>query len=637
MDIITLDFETYWAQDYSLSLKETTTESYIRDSRFQIIGLAVKVNNGETAWLSGTHKQVKKYLHDNYDWANSALLAHNTLFDGAIASWILGIHPKVLLDTLSMARAVHGVNVGGSLAYLAKLYKLGEKGTEVIDAKGKRLEDFSEQELSTYGDYCINDVELTYNLFAILNRKFPRKELRVIDHTLKMFTEPALLLDVPKLEGHLLRQEQIKQDLVNSVTATKKNLMSNPQFAKLLEERGVAPPMKISLTTGKPTFAFAKKDPGFKALMEHEDPVVQALCAARVGVKSTLEESRTSTLLGIAERNNNVMPVPIKYYAAHTGRWGGMDKLNVQNFPSRGDNGKVLKSCIMAPPGYVVVDTDSAQIEARVLAWLADQDDLVAGFAAHEDVYKQMAVAIYGLPIEEVTASHRFVGKQTVLGCGYGMGAAKFKAQLATFNVHIDIEEAQRIIDIYRSVNKQIKRLWRRCNNMLESFIDQENYVVDPRGWLKTIPEYYAVQMPSGLLLRYPDLQVEEGEKGPQYSYSSRKGRVKIYGGKVVENLCQGIARCVIAEQMLRMARRYRTYMTVHDSLIALVPLEELEEALPFMATCMRWAPEWATGLPLDCDINVGSTYGGVEKWKENPETKLWHPLEKAPHGPTAA
>jgi DNA polymerase I-like protein with 3'-5' exonuclease and polymerase domains len=422
MDLITIDFETFYSQDFSLS--KMTTEAYVRDPRFEVIGVSVKVNNGRTEWASGTHEQLKNYF-SGFAWEDSMVLAHNTMFDGAILSWLFDIHPRVWADTLCISRAVHGVEVGGSLKALAERYQIGVKGTEVLDAKGKRRVDFTDEELDKYGDYCINDVELTYKLFGIMGKKFPRQELRVIDLTLRMFIEPMLDLDLGLLEQHLEDTKDIKDKLLLDAGVDKKDLMSNPKFAELLKGVGVIPPMKTSPTTGKETYAFAKSDEAFKALLEHEDVRVQALVNARLGNKSTLEETRTQRFIDISKRG--LLPVPVRYYAAHTGRWGGADKINLQNLPSRGPNGKKLKKSMIAPDGYVLIDCDSSQIEARVLAWLAGQGDLTEAFRVGDDVYKKMAMSIYGVNREEdVTKDQRFVGKTTILGAGYGMGAVRF-------------------------------------------------------------------------------------------------------------------------------------------------------------------------------------------------------------------
>ena len=620
MNIITVDFETYYDKD--ISLRKLTTEEYVRHEQFEVIGVSVKVNNEETAWLSGPHDALKKYLHANYDWENSAVLAHNTMFDGAILSWLFDIHPRVWLDTLCMARALHGTEVGGSLAFLAEKYGLGVKGNEIVNAVGKRLTDFNEEELGRYGDYCVNDTELTYKLYKKFEKDFPVVELKIIDLTLRMFIDPVLELNVEKLKRHLDVLKDQKDDLLEEAGIEKSELMSNPKFAKALEALGVVPPMKTSLRTGKESFAFAKSDEAFKALQEHENPKVQALVAARIGLKSTLEETRTQRFIEVASRGK--MPVPIKYYAAHTGRWGGSDKINLQNLPSRGPNAKVLKSSICAPEDYSIIEADSAQIEARVLAWLSQQVDLVRAFENGEDVYKKMAGSIYGKKEEDISAAERFIGKTTILGCGYGMGAVRFKEQLQSFGVDMEQEEAARIIKIYRQTNSSITKLWRECQVALEGMRQGDAYAIGLSGVLQVIPNQNGIQLPNGLMMRYDNLKAEEGEKGLEYFYKTRRGDVRIYGGKVVENVCQAIARCIMAEQMLMISKKYRVLLTVHDSVVCSVPDKELDKAAAYVDSCMRHTPEWAKGLPVRGDVETGKNYGECTEWLN-------------PHGPSAA
>jgi DNA polymerase I-like protein with 3'-5' exonuclease and polymerase domains len=606
VDIITLDFETYYAQDYTLS--KGTTEEYIRSPRFEVIGVAVKVNDGPTEWFSGTHEETRAFL-SRYDWANSFALAHNTMFDGAIMSWQFGIKPKVWLDTLCMARALHGVEVGGSLKAVAERYGVGEKGNEVVNAKNKRLADFTREELSRYASYCVNDVDLTRDVFKIMVEKFPKQELKLIDLTLRMFIDPVLDLDTGLLETHLDKIKDWKDELLEKSGTTKEDLMSNPKFAELLKGFGVVPPMKVSPTTGKETYAFAKTDEGFKALAEDEDVRVQALVAARLGNKSTLEETRTQRFIDISKRG--LLPVPIRYYAAHTGRWGGDDKINLQNLPSRGPNAKALKRSIIAPEGQMIVEADSAQIEARVLAWLAEQEDLVTAFANKEDVYKKMASKIYGVQEEDVTKEQRFVGKTTILGAGYGMGAPKFQLQLKSFGTDIELHEAQRVIKIYREANDMISKLWKDANNSIKYMYQGSVLQFGRQGVLEVVDG--GVRLPSGLVMRYDDLRGEQNEKGVEYTYKTRRGRTRIYGGKVIENVCQGIARCIIGEQMLKIAKRYRVVLTVHDSIACCVPYYEADDCKAYVEECMRWTPDWAKGLPVDCEAGIGVNYGDTE------------------------
>ena len=608
MDLITIDFETYYDKEYSLS--KLTTEEYIRDPKFQVIGVSVKVNNRDTEWASGTHEEIKTYLQ-TFNWKEAMLLAHNTMFDGAIASWRYNILPRAYADTLCIARAVHGVEAGGSLKALVERYDLGAKGTEVIQALGKRREDFTAEELARYGDYCINDVDLTYELFKVLTRGFPRKELKLIDLTLRMFVDPILDLDLGLLEQHLEDIKVAKDDLLISSGVSREDLMSNPKFAEVLKSLAIIPPTKVSLRTGKETFAFAKSDEEFKALAEHDDVRVQAAVSARLGVKSTLEETRTQRFIDISKRG--LLPVPVRYYAAHTGRWGGDDKINLQNLPSRGPNGKVLKCSIVAPEGYSLIEADSSQIEARVLAWLADQEDLVTAFANGEDVYKKMASRIYDCAEEDVTAQQRFVGKVTILGAGYGMGAVRFKEQLKSFGTEMELDEARRVINIYRDANHQINRLWRDAQNMIVNLSRGDAVSFGTERFIKVNAEDSALVTPSGLLLRYDELRAEQTDKGFEYSYKTRRGRTRIYGGKVVENVCQAIARCIIGDQMLEVAKRYRVVLTVHDSIMCCVPDSDVAEAQAYVEMCMRETPEWAAGLPINCESGVGKSYGGCE------------------------
>ena len=611
MDLITIDFETYYDKEFSLS--NMTTESYIRDPQFEVIGVGIKVNNEPTEWASGTHEQIKTYLH-TFNWEESMVLCHNTLFDGAILSWRFAVRPRIYTDTLCIARALHGVEVGGSLKSLTERYNIGAKGTEVLSAIGKRRADFTPEELDRYGDYCVNDVELTYKLFSIfMQKEFPKQELKIIDLTLRMFIDPILELDTGLLESHL---EDIKYRkdklLIDAGVTDKKELMSNSKFAEVLKSLGVIPPMKTSLTTGKETLAFAKTDEAFKALLEHDDDQVQALVAARLGTKSTLEETRTQRFIDISKRG--LLPVPVRYYAAHTGRWGGDDKINLQNLPSRGPNGKKLKRSIITPEGYTMIDCDSAQIEARVLAWFAGQDNLTEAFRNKEDVYVKMASTIYNVPEDEVTKDQRFVGKTTILGAGYGMGAVKFQAQLQSFGFDMDLHEARRVISIYREANWKISQVWREAQNMVHYLANGYTLQFGLEGVLEVYGYEKAIRLPSGLLLRYDDLKAEyDGEGKLEYTYKTRRGRTRIYGGKVIENVCQALARCIIGEQMLQIAKRHRVVLTVHDSVVCCVPDAEVAEAQAYIEECMSWTPDWAAGLPINCESGTGKSYGECE------------------------
>lgn len=607
--ILTIDFETFY--DTDIGFKKQTTEQYVRDPRFEIIGVAVQVDGGEPEWFSGTKEEIATFLHQ-YDWEHSFALAHNAIFDGAILSWHFGITPKAWFDTLSMARPLHGVDAGGSLKALAERYEIGEKGTEVVDAFGKRRFMFDKEALTQYGEYCKNDVALTYKLFNILNRDFPVKELKLIDLTIKMFTEPVLEIDTALLEEHLVNVQQRKTELLDSAAIDKEIIMSNDKFAEALISLGVQPPTKVSARTGKQAWAFAKTDQDFKDLLEHPNEAVQNLVAARLGVKTTLEETRTQRFIEIGKRGP--LPVPLKYYAAHTGRWGGSDKINLQNLPARGGT-SMIKRAIKAPPGYTLIDCDSSQIEARTLAWLAYQDDLVTAFSNGEDVYKIMAGKIYNKPVSEITSEERFFGKTVILGCGYGMGAKKFHLMLKLQGMNITEDEALRIIKVYRNTYPRIKQLWYSANDALGVMLSEGKEFIEfgRRGVVQVIPRGF--ELPNKLKLTYNNLRCDteglpEGGSKITYSYDSRKEKgIYIYGGKVVENVVQALARCVVGEQMVKISKRYRVVLTVHDAIMCVVKNDRIDEARSYVEECMRWVPDWASGLPVNCESGVGENY----------------------------
>jgi DNA polymerase len=626
VQLITLDFETYYAQDYSLT--KLTTEEYIRDKRFEVIGVGVKVGEGITEWFSGSHLDIQKYL-STYPWNDSALLCHNTMFDGAILAWRFGIKPKLYLDTLCMGRATNGVDVGGSLAYLSERYNLGKKGTEVVDAKGKHITGFSNSELAQYGEYCKNDVELTFKLFQVLSSAFPEEELNLIDLTLRMFINPILEVDDALLIDRLEELKHEKLQLLGTLKEklgceteedVRKKLASNKQFAQVLEDFGIQVPMKESKTTGKLTYALAKNDTGFIALTEHEDPFIQQLAAVRLGTKSTIEESRIERFIDVGSRNKGRLPIPLKYYGAHTGRWAGSDKVNFQNLPSRDKKKKALKNAVVAPEGYVVINCDSSQIEARVLAWLSGQDDLVKEFANGDDVYSIFASKIYDQPITKKNPVERFVGKTCILGLGYGTGALKLQHTLKTSPPGADLtkDKCDEIVKLYRDTNDMIVKLWREGDKALKAMAD----------WQPTSKSFYygknkcvvvtkdGFKLPNGLYIRYPDLKLNTDETKSGYEYKSRKGPVSLWGGSIVENVVQALARIIVGEQMLKLTERYRPVLTVHDAAVCVVPEDEVDEACAWIVEVMSTPPDWAKGLPVACEAHYGQNYGEMEEWK---------------------
>lgn len=671
--VVWIDFETTYSKEYQL--RKLTTESYIRDPRFQVIGVSVAVADRAPVWME---EHEFRAWAAKVDWSRVALGAHHSHFDGAICAWHYGIKPGFWICTLSMARAKHGTEVGNSLKTLALHYGVGEKGTEVLNALGKRREDFTPEEWRRYGIYGCNDTALARSLFWRLAEGFPETELWLVDTTVRMFTEPTIHLDVPLLEKSLETEKARKAALLERIKADREVLMSNDKFAALLIEMGVEPPTKVSVAKTKTarakdpeaeevlTYAFAKSDPGMRDLLEHENEEIRWLAEARVGVKSTITLTRTQRLLDIASRGP--CPVYLKYAGAHTLRWSGADKVNLQNL----NRGSDLRAAIVALAGLTWNVVDSTAIEARVLAWLAEHAELVAAFAADRDVYSEFATKIYGYPVNRKlklpdgtkpfeTQGH--VGKTSILGLGYGMGWAKaaqtFLAgpmgakpiifgQKDAATMKVDVGEfadddwkmgqvlkmptrlkraemlthcavTEYIVDLYREENPPIPAFWAKCEEALHAMLEGREMVFGPGGCLRTAKD--SLYLPTGLPLRYPGLEFKErkrgikrGDSGFSYLGKGGKKREKLYGALLVENLAQRFARDIIGEQMLwlRAAKRH-VAMSTHDEIMTAVPEAVGEAAYEEMLAIMQRAPNWAPGLPLNAEGGFSTCYGDAK------------------------
>jgi len=490
---------------------------------------------------------------------------------------------------------------------------------------GKRRLDFAPDELARYGEYCVNDVNLTYDIYhRMLDDGFPLIEMKLIDMTLRMFTQPMLELDTTLLKKHLQEVRNTKrQHLVNTLTAigkpdlaasvlmdgeendeVQKLLRSNEQFAELLMTLHVEPPTKISATTGKRAWAFAKTDDGFRALQEHEDPRVQAVVAARLGVKTTLEETRTERFIDMATRGR--FPIPLKYAGARTFRWSGMDSVNMQNLPSRGQ--VTLKKAIKAPEGYSIVGADLSNIELRVGLWLAGQMDKLEQLGEGKDLYKDFASKVFEVGYDDVTKEQRFIGKTSQLSLIYGVGAGKLRMAIKTGSgTDIGEVESKRIVDLYRTQYANVKSTWDDGEHCLQQIYHNESRSYGHTGLVK-VQGRKGCLLPSGLYLRYPDLKQIVEDTRKKWVYHTRRGREYLYGAKFFQGLVQSLARCVMAEQMLQIDRKYPTLLTVHDAVYVLAKVGEEPQAVDFILDQMRVAPSWMPGIPLDAEAGFGPT-----------------------------
>lgn len=606
MNIIGLDFETFYDTEYSLS--KMTTEEYVRDERFEIIGVSIKINGGTAKWFP------KPLVPRLMEWLRKqkfALLAHNTMFDGFILSHHFGIIPALYLDTLSMARPWNPKGI--SLKKLAVAYDIGVKGEEVIAARGMHYDDFVPYTLEKYGVYCCNDNDLCWMLYQKLLEVTPKFELLLIDRTIRMFCDPKIILDTKALEDYYQQVIDNKQAILNEVAliAPQSVLMSNDQLAALLESFGVEVPLKLSdkksATAGKPVYvpAFSKTDKEFIALLDDPDPLVAGLVAARLGVKSSQQETRAKLFLDMSRRGP--MPVALTYFAALTTRWGGAEKQNLQNL----NRGGRLRKCLMAPKGFKLVAVDSSNIELRVTHTLAGSHDVIQALRDKRDLYCEFATELYGRLITKADVAERFVGKLAHLSLGYGSGWQKFKdtcriwgAKLGHTPEEIDAE-AERIVQLYRKTYKPVPHFWYRCDDMLQAIATGGRFNVDAKGLAVTGHE--TIYTAPHTQIKYRDLH--RAETGEWVCTTTHGKKVYLYGSKMTQHLGENFARNIVAEQALVISQRYPIVLLVHDEVVFLAPDAEAEEACRWGMEVMSKSPAWWPEIPVAAEGEFGDRY----------------------------
>lgn len=597
MQTLTLDFETYYDADYTLS--KLTIEEYVRDERFDAYMVGLKVADTNPGCLK---KPLDVTMH-KIPWHKTAVIAHNAQFDGFILFDRFQARPAFWFDTLSMARLLFPHEKSHSLLKLAEKFNIGVKDkTALVNMKG--VKNPTPEQLNATAAYCAQDVELTYKLFRMMLPLVPKEELRLIDLTVRLFTEPVVELDTKLLAKYHREVVENKDRLLEEIGATRELLHSASSYSELLRHLGVEPPTKISPRTGKTTFAFAKTDEQHKQLLDHSDPRVQALVAARLGIKSTGDETRAERLYHTGKRGP--APVPLKYCGAHTTRWSGDGKVNWQNFR----RGSTIRRAVRAPQGYAVVVGDLAQIECRMLNWFAGEEEVLNAFREKRDLYSEAATRFYGRPISKADKLERHLGKTIELGCGYGMGGTKFQATckagaLGGPSIILEEYEADAAVKSYRSSHPGVVNLWSHAGKVIiPTLINRENLSWGPL----TISNGY-VYLPNGAPLDYTTVSAVQGEKRNEY-VQIRKGQPKrIYGPLIVENVIQALSRLVMAQAMLTIAERYRIVTCTHDEVVALAPVSEAEDALEFLLATLRKEPIWAPGIPLDAEGSQGERY----------------------------
>ncbi len=616
MNLITLDFETYYSKEYELS--KMSQEDYVCDERFEVMMVGIKCNAEPTKVYSFPTIEQYAQLFRALNLRGQAVLCHHTQFDGLILAIHFGIVPVLLLDTLGMAQALLKPYLRSvSLASCLKHCDLGvQKGTYVGNMKERRLLSLSPLEVTKYAEYCRDDCDGEYALFQHLVKQLPRKELEIIDMTLRMYLEPQFELDRGTLVSVYEDTVKKKQELLSQLPANidKPQLMSNPQLATVLEGYGVVIPMKVSPTTNKPTYAFAKSDPGWKDLEDEyeNDPLIASILAARTGVKSTLAETRSLRLVGIADRYEKFR-VPLRYYAAHTGRYGGSEKINAQNF-TRIDpkltHRRQLRYAIKAPEGYSVLAADLMQIEVRINAWISNCLKLIRIFQDGRDPYCEFGTEIFHRTITKADIKERFISKTCILGLGYGMGWKKLQSTLRKDDVKITDMEAHDYVSIYRHTYREIQNTWGVCGSAIEIICNGGAFNLGPCH-----AEKGKIILPNGLALHYNNLRMVHSKKYEGWAYDfAGQGRT-LWGGKVVENICQSLGRIVIMAAMLRIKKEIdlRPALQAHDELVYVVPTPQAAAYKKEILRIMRISPDFAPDLPIDAEVMWGPTYGDAK------------------------
>lgn len=646
MKIATVDLETFWSTTHSLS--KMSPIAYCMHPDTDIISCAFKFDDGPTEVIFG-EQEVIDYAK-NIDWSQYWVVGHNLSgFDAMILSWRMGIKPQLWGCTLAMSRPIHAKDAGGSLKALVAHYGLGEKDqSALIATKGKRLKDFTPEEIADMRKYNAADVDQCYQLLRRLIPQTRRDEVKLIDMTIRMLVEPQFEADIDLLSetynDETDRKEQVLRDLgrilsediptraalriqgdfdPDDIEQVKKTLMSAAKFKLLLENLGVDVPTKVSATTGKDIPALSKTDEEFIALQEHENPLVATAAAARLDAKSTLLQTRINAFIDAANAHpQRKVPIPLKYYGADTtGRWSGWG-YNPQNLPRINPYdpkpSDALRKSLRAPAGHKVVVADLSGIELRVNHFLWQVPSSMEMYQADPekaDLYKDFASKLYSVPFDEVTKQQRQVGKVAHLGLGFGAGHVTFqKVAKLMGGVDITLDEAKDVVDKWRDAYTEIAQGWRTCHNALPTIMHgATGEAVDP--WGMVIPCPAGLKTPKGMI-RYPDLRIEKNDEGKaEFTYGHGRNKARIYAGKIDENIVQHLARCVIADNAIEIQKLtgYNPALTVHDELVYVAPEAEAEQLLETVQQVMRTPPTWWPELVTWSEGDIADTYGDAK------------------------
>jgi hypothetical protein len=610
--LLFVDFETYYDKEYSL--RRLSPPEYILDPRYQTLLMAAYDLDWAAPTIIMPH-EIPSFLED-YPPEETQCCSFNALFDLAILAWRYQWIPARLQDSLGMVRALRNYRRNSLKEVMKQLFGRDTKGDTIHkvigqDAAGiKRLGLWPE-----FCTYAMHDVRDCTQIYLKLLPEFPMEERLVMDLVLRAAIDPTLHADVPMLEDHLQQLRRRKQILLRESGYDKATLMSTQTFKQTLESLGVPIKTKPSHTNKDVQIPqFAKSDPFMAELLEYEDGdedtnyAVQTLAAARLSERSTIEETRAERFVNIAKLpwpDGTLLPVPLRYGGAHTHRLSGEWKMNCQNLPRDVEKSR-LRAALTAPAGYRIITADLAQIEARIVACLAGETELIKSFANKVDVYASFASIVFGRPVtKELNPHERFIGKTAVLGLGYGCGWNRFYVMVTTdarkYGIPLEglfsEEMAETVVDTYRSLFNNIKRTWFKLDSLLSRFLECRNKI-QRQQWGPCWFESGRIVLPNRMTLRYtlPDEH--------------------LYGAKLLENITQALARIVVMSAAVRLYRDHslRFVLQTHDELVFVVPEREVNKAGLLIEHEMIQPPEWMPELPLAVEVKAGTNYGNCRK-----------------------
>lgn len=639
------DYETYY-DSQSYTLRKMTPAEYILDKRFEVSGMAIRKGiDGTDKWVTAANlppffAHLARLEKDTGE--KVTMVTYNALFDMCITAWRYNYVPTLMVDVLGMVRACMGPMLKrASLGTVAEFLQLpaGLKGDCIRRVDGMRAADIQRAGLmDEYVAYAKQDVNLMVGIYKHLVPTFPRSEFAVMDLVLRCCVQPQFKFDKPLLEQHLQEVRDGKAALLAAcglqydANGECPELMSTVKFKALLEGQGVVVDDKVS-PTGKFIPALAKTDAFMQDLLEDPDPTIAALAAARLGHKSTLEETRAQRFIDIAGLSGTPgyragsAPMPLRYGAAHTHRLGGDWSLNVQNLPAgrNGASNNLRKSITCADDEEIIV-ADEAQIEARLSAWIAKETTLLREFAQNLDPYGQLGATIFGLPApvskKQFNTDHpteRFIGKTGILGLGYGAGADKFFSMVlssARTQLGRDLSgtffqaDAQKAVTTYRNRYHAMPRCWNLLQySGLAALTGQAVSMVMPPVVIKR----GKIVGPNGQEMIYPDLKLDPVTS--DWTYQNGPVRSKIYGAKMLENITQWLAKCIVMDAAIRLNRlfKFRMALQAHDELVFVVKKDTVPHAKQIIKLEMERRPQWAPDLPLEVEVNSGRTYGDAK------------------------